>query len=86
MTCEQCEKAVQPQQTKSPSDLSIAIFAASEAVRLGILRYEGVGACGEPFIPYCLWSRLWGYRKQLFLLSGLWAMVQSPCRDVSRQR
>jgi len=50
MTCEQCEKAIQPQQIKRPSDLSSAILAASEAVRLGILRYEGAGAWGEPFI------------------------------------
>ena len=49
MTCAKCEQAVRSKRIKRPDDLSQVIRLAAAAVEVGLLRYEGAGAWGDPF-------------------------------------
>jgi hypothetical protein len=49
MSCDSCVRLTSGTPIRLPKDLKQAISRASEALKNGILKYEGAGAVGEPF-------------------------------------
>ncbi|MCG8016208.1 MAG: hypothetical protein JAY97_08335 [Candidatus Thiodiazotropha sp. 'RUGA'] len=49
MSCDQCLRLISGTPIKLPTDLKRAIKKADEAVKKGVLKYEGAGQLGEPF-------------------------------------
>jgi hypothetical protein len=59
MSCDTCIRLTSGTHIKSPSDLKRSIKKASEAVKLGVLKYEGAGISGDPFATLAIgahWS------------------------------
>ena len=51
MSCDNCRRLTPGTPIKVPDDLRRAINMAAEAVKSGVLKYEGAGSSGEPFEP-----------------------------------
>jgi hypothetical protein len=49
MSCEHCIRLTSGTPIKVPADLKRAINNAAEAVKNGVLKYEGMGPWGDPF-------------------------------------
>jgi hypothetical protein len=51
MSCDNCIRLTSGTPIKLPADLKRAIDKAAEAVKSGVLKYEGAGQFGDPFAP-----------------------------------
>ncbi|WP_309328152.1 hypothetical protein [Silvimonas sp.] len=50
MTCDKCISLISGTRIKIPKDLERAITKADDAVKRGVLKYEGAGVFGDPFV------------------------------------